>query len=104
MTAKLPVILDNRNDNTVLNALRKLLPGLQKLDVATGLWHVRPANYFADISEVMDIMVEIALTRNFSYFSVDFLLPAFDNVWYVLGWQSYERFKVIINVCETFKA
>jgi len=52
----------------------------------------------------MDIMVEIALTRNFSYFSVDFLLPAFDNVWYVLGWQSYERFKVIINVCETFKA
>ena len=37
MTAKLPVILDNRNDNTVLNALRKLLPSLQKLDVATGL-------------------------------------------------------------------
>jgi hypothetical protein len=40
MTAKLPVILDNRNDNTVLNALRKLLPGLQKLDVATGVFEV----------------------------------------------------------------
>ena len=40
MTAKLPVILDNRNDNTVLNALRKLLPSLQKLDVATGVFEV----------------------------------------------------------------
>ncbi len=40
MTAKLPVILDNRSDNTVLNALGKLLPGLQKLDVATGLFEV----------------------------------------------------------------
>jgi hypothetical protein len=40
MTAKLPAILDNRSDNTVLNALRKLLPGLQKLDVATGVFEV----------------------------------------------------------------
>jgi len=40
MTAKLPVILDNRSDNTVLNALRKLLPSLQKLDVATGVFEV----------------------------------------------------------------
>ena len=36
MFAKLPVILDNRSDNTVLNAPRKLLPGLQKLDVVAG--------------------------------------------------------------------
>jgi len=41
MTAKLPVILDNRSDNTVLNALRKLLPSLQKLDVATGVFKLR---------------------------------------------------------------
>jgi len=40
MTAKLPVILDNRSDNTVLNALQKLLPSLQKLDVATGVFEV----------------------------------------------------------------
>ena len=40
MTAKLPVILDNRSDNTVLNAIRKLLPSLQKLDVATGVFEV----------------------------------------------------------------
>jgi len=36
----LPVILDNRNNNTVLNALQKLLPSLQKLDVATGVFEV----------------------------------------------------------------
>ncbi len=30
MAAKLPVILDNRNNNTVLNALQKLLPGLSE--------------------------------------------------------------------------
>ena len=40
MSVKLQVILDNRNDNTVLNALRKLLPSLQKLDVATGVFEV----------------------------------------------------------------
>jgi len=40
MTAKLPVILDNRSDNTVLNAIRKLLPSLQKLDVAAGVFEV----------------------------------------------------------------
>jgi len=30
MAEKLPVILDNRNNNTVLDALQKLLPSLQK--------------------------------------------------------------------------
>jgi hypothetical protein len=34
MAEKLPVILDNRNNNTVLNALQKLLPSLQKIDIA----------------------------------------------------------------------
>jgi hypothetical protein len=36
MAEKLPVIIDNRGDNTVVNALRRLLPNLQKMDVATG--------------------------------------------------------------------
>ena len=36
----MPVILDNRNNNTVLNALQKLVPSLQKLDVATGVFEV----------------------------------------------------------------
>ena len=40
MAEKLPVILDNRNNNTVLNALQKLVPSLQKLDVATGVFEV----------------------------------------------------------------
>jgi hypothetical protein len=37
MAEKLPVILDNRNNNTILNALQKLLLSLQKLDIATGV-------------------------------------------------------------------
>jgi superfamily II DNA/RNA helicase len=40
MAEKLPVILDNRNNNTVLNALQKLLPSLQKIDIATGVFEV----------------------------------------------------------------
>ena len=35
MAEKLPVIIDNRGDNTVVNALRRLLPNLQKADAAT---------------------------------------------------------------------
>ena len=40
MAEKLPVILDNRGNNSVLNALRKLLPSLQKIDIATGVFEV----------------------------------------------------------------
>jgi hypothetical protein len=40
MAEKIPVILDNRNNNTVLNALQKLLPSLQKIDIATGVFEV----------------------------------------------------------------
>lgn len=40
MAEKLPVIIDNRGDNTVVNALRRLLPNLQKMDVATGVFEV----------------------------------------------------------------
>ena len=40
MAKKLPVIIDNRNDNTVLQALRKLLPNLQKMDIATGVFEI----------------------------------------------------------------
>jgi hypothetical protein len=40
MAEKLPVILDNRNNNIVLNALQKLLPSLQKIDIATGVFEV----------------------------------------------------------------
>ena len=40
MAKKLPVIIDNRNQNTVLHALRKLLPNLQKMDIATGVFEV----------------------------------------------------------------
>ena len=40
MAEKLPVIIDNRGDNTVLRALQRLLPSLQKMDVATGVFEV----------------------------------------------------------------
>ena len=40
MAKKLPVIIDNRGDNTVLQALKRLLPNLQKMDVATGTFEI----------------------------------------------------------------
>ena len=38
--AKIPTLVDNRDDNTVLNALRKLLPYAHSLDVATGTFEI----------------------------------------------------------------
>ena len=38
MAEKLPVIIDNRGDNTVVRALQRLLPNLQRMDVATGIF------------------------------------------------------------------
>jgi len=40
MAEKLPVIIDNRGDNTVVRALQRLLPNLQRMDVATGVFEV----------------------------------------------------------------
>ena len=40
MAAKLPTILDNRGDNTVLAAFRRLLPQSRTWDVATGYFEV----------------------------------------------------------------
>lgn len=40
MSAKLPTILDNRNDNSVLNSLKRLLPEAKRLDVATGYFEI----------------------------------------------------------------
>jgi superfamily II DNA or RNA helicase len=40
MAEKLPVIIDNRGDNKVLHALQRLLPNLQRMDVATGVFEV----------------------------------------------------------------
>lgn len=40
MAEKLPVIIDNRGNNQVVEALRKLLPNLQKMDVATGVFEI----------------------------------------------------------------
>jgi len=38
MAEKLPVIIDNRGQNKVLHALQRLLPNLQRMDVATGVF------------------------------------------------------------------
>lgn len=38
--SKLPVIIDNRDKNTVLNALQRILPNLKKMDVATGVFEI----------------------------------------------------------------
>ncbi|GAG78586.1 unnamed protein product, partial [marine sediment metagenome] len=40
MAKKLPVIIDNRGDNKVLRALQKLLPNLEKMDIATGVFEI----------------------------------------------------------------
>lgn len=40
MVEKLPVIIDNRGDNKVLRALQRLLPNLQRMDVATGMFEI----------------------------------------------------------------
>ena len=40
MAEKLPVIIDNRGDNRVLGALQRLLPNLQRMDVATGVFEI----------------------------------------------------------------
>lgn len=40
MSSKLPTILDNRNENTVLAALKRLLPESRSLDVATGYFEI----------------------------------------------------------------
>lgn len=40
MAEKLPVIIDNRGENKVLNAFKRLLPNLQRMDIATGVFEV----------------------------------------------------------------
>jgi superfamily II DNA or RNA helicase len=40
LTTKLPSIIDNREENTVLNALKRLLPEVNSLDIATGYFEV----------------------------------------------------------------
>ena len=40
MAEKLPVIIDNRGENSVLNALKRLLPNLQKIDITTGVFEI----------------------------------------------------------------
>ncbi len=40
MTKKLPVIIDNRNGNTLLNALRRLLPNIETMDIAAGAFEI----------------------------------------------------------------
>ncbi|MBA7667111.1 hypothetical protein ES703_75196 [subsurface metagenome] len=40
MADKLPVIIDNRGENKVLHALQRLLPNLQKMDIATGVFEI----------------------------------------------------------------
>lgn len=40
MAEELPVIRDNRGENAVLRALQKLLPNLQKMDIATNVFEI----------------------------------------------------------------
>lgn len=39
-SGKLPTIIDNREENNVLNALRRLLPEVESLDIASGFFEV----------------------------------------------------------------
>jgi hypothetical protein len=40
MAKKIPIIIDNRGDNTELQALQKLLPNQQGMDIGTGIFKV----------------------------------------------------------------
>jgi superfamily II DNA/RNA helicase len=40
MAEKLPVIIDNRGENTLVHALETLLPNLKKMDIATGMFEI----------------------------------------------------------------
>lgn len=40
MAEKLPVIIDNRGDNTVVRALQRLLPNLQRIDIVPGVFEI----------------------------------------------------------------
>jgi hypothetical protein len=40
MAEKLPVIIDNRSNNRVLHALQRVLPNLQRMDIATGVFEI----------------------------------------------------------------
>lgn len=40
MSKKLPVIIDNRNHNTLLNAFRVLIPSVESLDIGTGMFEI----------------------------------------------------------------
>lgn len=40
MSEKLPTIIDNAGENSVLGALRQILPGASRLDIATGFFEV----------------------------------------------------------------
>jgi hypothetical protein len=45
MTEKLPIIIDNSGDNTLLHALLRLLPGVQGLDITTGLFEIGKVDF-----------------------------------------------------------
>ena len=40
MAEKLPVIIDNRGENRLPGALQRLLPNLQRMDIATGVFEI----------------------------------------------------------------
>jgi len=54
MAKKLPVIIDNRGDNKVLHALQKLLPNLQRMDIATGVFEIGSFLLLEEIWQELD--------------------------------------------------
>jgi len=40
MAEKMPVIIDNRGENKLLQALQRLLANLQRMDIATGVFEI----------------------------------------------------------------
>lgn len=54
MTKKVPTILDNRSDNTLLNALKCLLPQTSSADIATGCFEIGSLLALDGIWQVID--------------------------------------------------
>ncbi|AQQ09634.1 ATP-dependent helicase HepA [Sedimentisphaera cyanobacteriorum] len=82
MAKKLPVIIDNRSGNTVLQALQKLLPNLQKMDIATGVFEVGSLLHLEGLWQELDkirIMMGNETTKTTKKVIIEGLLKTSDE-------------------------
>jgi len=59
----LPTIIDNRGDNTLLHALQRLLPGVQGLDITTGLFEIGKVGFDKKVRMVENVRSKVEKQR-----------------------------------------